>query len=96
MKHREGLIISSSCLGGEVPQHIMNTTMEEAEETVKWFKSVFGSDYYLELQRHNSEMPELNEQVYKYQVMVNERVLELAKKFDVKVICTNDVRNNFV
>ncbi|RKD92679.1 DNA polymerase III subunit alpha [Mangrovibacterium diazotrophicum] len=90
-KHSEGLIVSSSCLGGEVPQHIMNTTMEEAEETVKWFKSVFGEDYYLELQRHKSEMPELNEQVYKYQVMVNERVLELAKKFDVKVICTNDV-----
>ena len=90
-KHSEGLIVSSSCLGGEVPQHIMNTTMEEAEETVKWFKSVFGEDYYLELQRHNSEMPELNEQVYKYQVMVNERVLQLAKKYDVKVICTNDV-----
>jgi DNA polymerase-3 subunit alpha len=90
-KHKEGLIVSSSCLGGEVPQHIMNTTFEEAEETVKWFKRVFGDDYYLELQRHNSEMPELNEQVYKYQVIVNERVLELARKYDVKVICTNDV-----
>lgn len=90
-QHSEGLIVSSSCLGGEVPQHIMNTTIEQAEETVKWYKSVFGEDYYLELQRHKSEMPELNEQVYKYQVMVNERVLELAKKCDVKVICTNDV-----
>ena len=90
-KYSEGLIVSSSCLGGEVPQHIMNTSEEKAEETIRWFKSVFGEDYYLELQRHKSEMPELNEQVYKYQVMVNERILKLAKKHDVKVICTNDV-----
>lgn len=90
-KHSEGLIVSSSCLGGEVPQHLMRSDVEAAEKTIEWYKGVFGEDYYLELQRHKSEMPELNDKVYKYQVEVNEQILQLAKKFDVKVICTNDV-----
>ncbi len=87
----EGLIISSSCLGGEVPQLIMKGNDSEADETIRWFKSVFGEDYYLELQRHPSEIPRLRAEVYDNQVIVNERILELAKKHNVKVICTNDV-----
>ena len=50
-QYHEGLICCSACLGGEVPQAIMRNDMEEAEQVVRWFKSVFGDDYYLELQR---------------------------------------------
>ncbi len=89
-KYSEGLIVSSACLGGEVPQHIMANSIQEAEETIKWFKSVFGEDYYLELQRHPSELPEMRRSVYENQVLVNAQILELAKKHQVKVICTND------
>ena len=88
--HHEGLIVSSACLGGEVPQHIMAGNMKEAEDTIQWFKSIFGEDFYLELQRHPSELPEMRQNVYENQVLVNAKILELAKKHEVKVICTND------
>ena len=89
-KYHEGLIVSSACLGGEVPQHIMAGNIKDAEDTIQWFKSVFGDDFYLELQRHPSELPEMRQNVYENQVLVNARILELAKKHEVKVICTND------
>ena len=50
-KHSEGLIISTACLGGEVSQRIMDGDLNAARETIKWYKGVFGEDYYLELQR---------------------------------------------
>ena len=90
-QYSEGLVVSSACLGGEVPQKIMKSTLEEAGQTIEWFKSVFGEDYYLELQRHESEIPELNEDVYKNQVNVNAEILKLADQHQVKVIATNDV-----
>ncbi len=90
-KYSEGLIVSSACLGGEVPQKIMKSTLEEAGEVIDWYKSVFGEDYYLELQRHESEILELNDDVYKNQVLCNREILKLAEKHQVKVIATNDV-----
>ncbi len=89
--HHEGLIVSSACLGGEVPQHIMAGHIQDAEDTIQWFKSIFGEDFYLELQRHPSELADLRRNVYDNQVLVNEKILELAKKHEVKVICTNDI-----
>ena len=53
-KYHEGLICCSACLGGEVPKRITNGDMEAAEEAVQWYKSIFGEDYYLELQLHNN------------------------------------------
>jgi len=53
-KYHEGLIISSACLGGEVPQHIMKDRLEKAEESILWFKNLFGDDFYLEMQRHET------------------------------------------
>lgn len=90
-QYREGLIVSSACLGGEVPQHIMSGHFTDADETIQWFKSVFGDDFYLELQRHPSESPEMRRNVYENQVLVNEKLIELSKKHDVKLICTNDI-----
>jgi DNA polymerase-3 subunit alpha len=89
-KYSEGLIVSSACLGGEVPQHIMANNIKDAEDTIQWFKSIFGEDYYLELQRHPAASPELRQNVYDNQVLVNAKILELAQKHNVKVICTND------
>lgn len=90
-RYHEGLIVSTACLGGEVPQHIMAGNIRDAEDTIAWFKSVFGEDFYLELQRHPSELPEMRRSVYDQQVMVNEKIIELAQKHQVKLICTNDV-----
>ncbi|HBL76034.1 MAG: DNA polymerase III subunit alpha [Bacteroidetes bacterium GWF2_42_66] len=90
-KYSEGLIISSSCLGGEIPQKIMSNNLSDADKTIEWFKRVFGDDYYLELQRHPSELPQQRRDVYDRQVEVNVKILELAEKHNVKVIATNDV-----
>lgn len=89
-KYHEGIIVSSACLGGEVPQHIMHNHIEEAEKTIQWFKGIFGEDYYLELQRHKTDKPNANTETYEEQERVNKILLELGKKHGVKVIATND------
>ena len=86
----EGIICSSACLGGELPQKIMAGDIAGAEETIEWFKSVFGEDYYIELQRHQTDKPGGDQEVYQRQKEVNPILIELAKKHGVKIICTND------
>ncbi|MBR3427579.1 MAG: DNA polymerase III subunit alpha [Bacteroidales bacterium] len=90
-KYHEGLICSSACLAGEVPQKIMNGDMKGAEESIQWFKNLFGDDYYLEVQRHKTDKPGGDTEVYERQKEVNKIIFDLAKKYDVKVIATNDV-----
>ena len=91
----EGLICCSACLGGELPQKIMEGADEgnyaAAEETITWFKSIFGEDYYIEIQRHQTTKPGADQHVYQVQREVNPILIELAKKHGVKVIATNDV-----
>ncbi len=90
-KYKEGLIVTSACLGGEIPKRITNEQYAEAEEAIMWFKNTFGSDFYLEIQRHKATQPRANHEAYPLQVNVNKYIIEYAKKFDVKLICTNDV-----
>jgi len=90
-KYHEGLIVSSACLGGEVPQHIMAGHIDEAEKTIQWYKSIFGDDFYLELMRHPSESQGMGKGVYENQVIVNKELINLARKHEVKFICTNDI-----
>ena len=93
-KWHEGIICSSACLGGELPQKIMDglakNDFSEAEETIQWFKSIFGDDYYIELQRHETQKPDGDQEVYERQKQVNPVLIELAHKYGVKIICTND------
>lgn len=89
-KYHEGIIVSSACLGGEVAQQIMAGNFDKAKETIQWFKSVFGDDYYLEIMRHKNDDPRLKIDVWENQVKVNKVILELAKELQVKVIATND------
>ncbi len=89
-KYHEGIICCSACLGGEVPQLIMGGQMNQARETVKWFKNVFGDDYYLELQRHKATVAHANHETYERQCMVNDVLIQFAREMDIKLICTND------
>lgn len=89
--YHEGLIVCSACLAGEVPRRIINEQWKEAEEAISWYKGLFGDDYYLELQRHKATVPRANHETYPLQQKVNAKLLEYAKKYGVKVICTNDV-----
>ena len=90
-RYHEGIIATSACLGGEIPQHIMYGNIEEAEKSIQWFKGLFGDDFYLELQRHKTDNPLGNQETYEKQQQVNAVLLELGKKHDVKVIATNDI-----
>ncbi|MDR2764946.1 MAG: DNA polymerase III subunit alpha [Tannerella sp.] len=90
-KYHEDLIVCSACLGGEVPQWILNGRNDLAEESVLWFKRLFGDDYYLELQRHETSKPEADREVYPKQVEANKVLIELARKHNIKLIASNDV-----
>ena len=90
-KYKEGLIVCSACLGGEIPQLIRQGKLQEAEDSVNWFKSIFGEDYYLELQLHRATVERANHEVHEIQLDVNKHIIELSKKCGVKLVCTNDV-----
>ncbi len=80
LKYHEGLIATTCCLGASVPQAILRKGEEEGENEFKWWLNVFQQDYYVELQRHG--MPE--------QDKVNLVLIKLAKKYNVKIIASND------
>ena len=92
-RHAEGLIVCSACIAGEVPRFILNGNIEEAERRLLWYKRVFGDDYYLEIQRHEVHDPKqrANRETYPLQQQANAVILELARKHNIKVVCTNDV-----
>ena len=88
--HREGLIVCSACLGGEIPKLIMAGDIEGADRQVAWFKETFGDDYYIELQRHPTNIPGANRETFEKQQEVNPVLIELARKHGIKIIATND------
>ncbi|MCK9219387.1 MAG: DNA polymerase III subunit alpha [Bacteroidales bacterium] len=89
--YHEGLIASSACLAGEIPRAILAGNIEKAEQVILEYKSLFGSDFYLELMRHPATDPTLDNEVYKRQQVVCEALVKLSRKHQVKVIATNDV-----
>ena len=74
-----------------MPRRITAGQFEEAEEAIRWYKNLFGDDYYLELQRHKATVARANHEVYPMQQVVNEKLIEYAKKYNIKLVCTNDV-----
>ncbi len=90
-KYHEGLIVCSACLAGEVPRMIRDGRMDAAEEAIRWYKGVFGDDFYLELQLHKATVPRANHEAYPLQLEVNKHLKEFSKKFGVRLVCTNDV-----
>ena len=95
LEFHEGIICCSACLGGEIPQKVMEGANEgnftAAEEAIEWYKNLFGEDYYIEIQRHQTQKDGADQHVYQVQREVNPMLVELAKKHGVKVIATNDV-----
>jgi len=86
-RYHQGLIATSCCIGAEIPQAILFESEAAAEEKLKWWLDLFGDDYYIEIQRHGL----MNfDGTGKSQEDVNQVLLRLAKKYNVKVICTND------
>ncbi len=90
-KYHEGLICCSACLGGEIPKKITAGDLAAAEEAVRWHKSLFGEDYYLELQLHKATVERANHEAYPMQLEVNRHLIDMSQRLGVKLICTNDV-----
>ena len=90
-KYHEGLICSSACLAGELPRAIMAHDEAAVEKTILWYKRVFGEDYYLEVMKHKTEVPGLDNRLYQDQCFYSEEIFRLAERYGVKVIATNDV-----
>ncbi|NLJ06739.1 MAG: DNA polymerase III subunit alpha [Sphingobacteriales bacterium] len=80
-KYGEGLIASTACLGGEIPKLIIKNNIREVERVIEEYLSIFGEDFYFELMRHGIEEQEI----------VNRELIRLGKKYNIKLIATNDV-----
>jgi DNA polymerase III subunit alpha len=79
-QYSEGLIVTSACLGGEIPQAIMSGKLEAARRIASWYKEVFADDYYLEIQDHG----------YPQDRIVNVEIVRIARELGIKIIATND------
>ncbi|EHG21601.1 hypothetical protein HMPREF9332_01708 [Alloprevotella rava F0323] len=92
-KHHEGLIICSACIAGEVPSKALHDDFEGAEQAALWFKNIFGDDYYLELQRHEVKDKTINanKETFGLQQRANKALIDIARKHNIKLVCTNDV-----
>ncbi|MBU3957269.1 DNA polymerase III subunit alpha, partial [Patescibacteria group bacterium] len=80
-EHAEGLIASTACMKGQIPQLILNGDEKGAREKAKVFLEIFGKDFYLELM--NNKEPE--------QKKVNQELIKLSRKLGIPLIATNDV-----
>ena len=79
-QHHEGLIVTSACLGGEIPQAILQGNYKRAREVAKWYQKVFKDDFYLEIQDHGSQEDRL----------VNTELVKISKELKIKIVATND------
>ena len=79
-KYKEGLVCTSACAGGIVASHLVNNNYEQAKNTAKIYKEIFGDDFYLEIQDHNMEIEK----------PVLEGMPKLAKELGIKLVATND------
>ena len=91
-RYHEDLIVCSACIAGEVPRKILQDDIAGAREAIEWYKRVFGDDYYLELQRHEVKDPSIraNRETFPLQQKANKVLIELAKEYGIKLVCTND------
>lgn len=90
-QYKEGLIASSACLAGEIQDEILNGTIGGAEAALKSYLDLFGEDFYLEIQRHETYDPEADRSAFPLQQKVIEAFRKLSAKFNVKIIASNDI-----
>lgn len=90
-KNKEGIIVLSGGIKGELSQLILQGKTDEAEHLAAWFKERFGDDYYIELNRHKTDKPNANHDRYRYQMKVEPELIRIARKLNIKLVATNDV-----
>jgi DNA polymerase-3 subunit alpha len=90
-QYHEGLIASSACLAGEIANEVLNGSLASAEEALKSYLNIFGEDFYLEIQRHETYDPEADRSAFPLQQKVIEAYRKLSAKYNVKIIASNDI-----
>ena len=90
-KHCEGLIVASACLGGEIHRKLEAGDYNGAKDAALWFKNIFGEDYYIEIQRHKTDVPGADTTIYEKQHAQNKDLISIARELDIKMIASNDV-----
>lgn len=80
LQHKEGLIILSACMAGELQKALLNNDMELVRNVIEKYKNAFGDDYYLEIQSHNDSV----------QLQLNRQIVDLAKTYNIKWVATTD------
>ena len=80
-EHSEGLIALSGCVAGKIPKLILSGSMEDAETAALEFRSIFGDDFYLEIQNHGLD----DERKIAYGIKL------ISEKYDIPMVATNDV-----
>lgn len=90
-RYHEGLIVCSACIAGEIPSKILAGDEAGAEESARWFKNIFGDDFYLEIMRHPNNVTDETRAVYERELRCEEPIFRIAEKLGIKVIATNDV-----
>lgn len=83
----EGLIVLSGCASGEIGVALKEDDYDRACEIAKWYKSIFGDRYYLELQDHGH--PKSNTH-WDVQAKINEGLIKLSKELDIEMVVTCD------
>lgn len=89
-EHAEGIIALTACLGGEIPDKLVNEGEEKAEEALLELKDIFGDDLYLEIQRHPTGDPEMDKKVFDDQEFVIKALIKFSRKHNLKLVATND------
>ncbi len=79
-RHHEGIIVSSACMAGEVPRHLLADDWDGAREAAQWYANLFDGRYYLEVQAHDTDG----------QAELNKRIFKLADELGLPVVATND------
>lgn len=90
-KHHEGLICTTACIGGEIPQLILDKQSEAADKVLAWYRQLFGKDFYLEVSEHKSDIPDFEQDLLEKQRAVNEALFKTGAELGIRVVATNDV-----
>ena len=85
-QYSEGLVVTSTCLSGEIPKMLLAGKQEEAYKTARWYREVFGQNFYLEIQEHHSE-----EEAPTRQERLNQMLYQMHRDLHIPLVATNDL-----